>query len=65
MEAAAAAVRLSTERQLSQIAGCRGADDRMRKMRNVAPDTSVHISQQRMTYQSHVVFTVITPQNDI
>lgn len=51
-----------TERKLSQIAGCRGANDKITNMRIFAPDTSVHISLQTPTNYSHVVFSIITLQ---
>ncbi len=52
----------STKRKLSPIAGCRGVNDKITNMRNFAPDTSVHISLQKPTNHSHVVFSIITPQ---
>lgn len=52
----------STERKLSQIAGCRGASDKITNMRNFAPDTSVHTSLQTPANHSHVVFSIIAPQ---
>lgn len=55
----------STERKLSQIAGCLGANDKITNMKNVAPDTSVHISLQKPTNQSHIVFSIITLQYNV
>lgn len=48
-----------TERKWSQIAACRGANDKITNMRNFAPDTSVHVSLQKPTNQSHIVFSNI------
>lgn len=48
-----------TERKCSQIAGCRGANDKITNMRNVAPDTSVHISLQKASNHSHVALSII------
>lgn len=51
-----------TGRKLSQIAGCRGANDKITNMRIFAPDTSVHISLQKPTIHSHVAFSIIRLQ---
>lgn len=54
-----------TERKLSQIASCQGGNDKITNMRNFAPDTSVHISLQTPANHSHVVFSIITPQQHV
>lgn len=54
-----------TARKLTEIAGCRGVNDKITNMKNAAPDTSVHISLQKPTNQSHVVFSIITLQCNV